>query len=340
MKSKKQSKIKKAATRRKTSFNERPLHRRISLHPVSILLLLCVGVIMLGSTIKAMGESTSVSMTISATPLTNPATITSPLDQERFKTPDITVKGTCPDGSYIKLYKNDTFNGAAPCENNKFEIVIALSKGTNTLQVRVFNFSNMEGPKSNGITVYYDAPEATFQPNIPGASPPILPRSSLASTDPFRIITDYEYKVHISGQPVKIDLALAGGTAPYALAVDWNDGKIEPIPRQDKLPFQIVHAYSEKPRLHTYVIKVAASDLDGNKDYIQLMAAVDRNAFATPSGTTTPAKPGIANEELTTWLKYLWPGYLIVILMVLCFYLGEREEHRILSRKNRTLSPR
>ncbi len=229
MKTKNQSKIKKSATRRKTSFNERPLHRRISLHPVSILLLLCVGVIMLGSTIKAMGESTSVSMTISATPLTNPAKITSPLDQDRFKAPDITITGTCPDSSYIKLYKNDAFNGVAPCEDNKFEIVIALSKGTNTLQVRVFNFSNMEGPKSDGITVYYDAPEATLQPNVPRTSSPFLPISSVATTDPLRIITDYEYKVHISGQPVKIDLALAGGTAPYALAVDWNDDKIEPI---------------------------------------------------------------------------------------------------------------
>jgi hypothetical protein len=199
----------------------------------------------------------------------------------------------------------------------------------------------MEGPKSDGITVYYDAPEANLQPNIPGTSSPIMPGLSLASTDPFRIIADYEYKVHISGQPVKIDLALAGGTAPYALAVDWNDGKIEPIPRQDKLPFQIDHTYTEKPRLHTYVIKVAASDLDGNKDYIQLMAAVDRNAsYGSANTTNNVPTPTNTTRNIHTWLKYLWPGYLIVLLMVLCFYLGEREEKRILSRKNRKLSPR
>lgn len=325
---------KRPASRRKpVARKSRPLHRRISLHPVTIMLLLCIGILMLYSTYQALGASTSVSMSITALPLEDPATITSPADQSRFSVPDITVNGTCPSDSYVKLYKNDVFSGAAPCETGKFEIILNLQKGANKLQVRVFNFSNIEGPQSGSITVHYDAP-TEVPPNSMRPLPPPKP-----TTDLLRIITEYEYRVLASGQPVTLDIKLAGGIAPYAIAIDWNDGKFIPIPRPDTSAFQVEHIYPEKPRLYTYVIKVAVSDLNGNADYIQLMAAVDRkdkdNQSATAASESPPTET-ITKSRFHSLLKFLWPAYIIVVLMVLSFYLGEREERRIMLRKNRT----
>lgn len=333
MKNTKQSK-KTRINRKSPKLRTRPFHRQISLHPITILLLLCIGVLMIASTYKALGaSSTTLSMNITAVPLTEPATITKPLDQDRFQSPDIAVEGTCPDNSYVKIYKNQVFSGVALCISGKFKIMISLSQGANILQAKVFNFSDQEGPESASITVYYDAPQP-ITPTSPAPSPPSQPKPS-APTDLFKIITDYKYKVHKNGQPIELDLALAGGTSPYALAVDWNDGKINPIARTDKSPFRVEHTYAEKPRMYTYVIKVAASDLNGSSDYIQLMAVVDGNTSAGPS-VAGPTGPGDKNNLFGRWLVYLWPAYLIIVLMVLSFYLGEREERHTLLRKNNT----
>lgn len=333
---KKTRKSKKSQSLGKTpKARQRSLHRRVSLHPATILLLLCIGVLMIGTTFKVSGAPAKLSMNITAASVEEPAIITKPADQERFKDPDIIVSGTCPNDSYIKIYKNDTFNGVAPCQSNKFEFTITLASGPNTLQVKVFNFSDQEGPASGSIKVYYDAPVTAVSPPAQTGKLPPQQKHSFPS-EPLRIITDYKYKVHKSGQAVGLELALAGGIAPYAVAVYWNDDNISPIARLDRSSFSPEHIYKQKSRMYTYVIKVAASDPAGNSDFIQLMAVVDSNNSAGREyGGTTAPNTGTTNGGMRTLLKYMWPIYLIVVLMVLSFYLGEREEMRIMSRKNR-----
>lgn len=333
----------KKTIRKQPAKANRPLHLRITLHPISIFFLLCVGVLLIGSTYKAFGATTNVSMQITEPALDSPAVITKPTDKTTFKEPDIEVEGTCPADSYVKIYRNGKFNGAAPCNDGKFKLTISLKNGTNILQARVFNFSNQEGPESDNITVYYNpdnAPDITEQIS-PSPNPP---SSSQTDTEPsdeaFRIITDYQYKVYESEEEVRLDLELAGGTSPYAVAVDWNDGHITPIPRKDTSPFQPKHLYDEKPRMYTYVIEVAASDLDGDTAYVQLMAVVDGSKPEPAQSTAPQTTTGISNDRLQVWLKYVWPVYIIVVLMAISFYLGEREEKRILLGRKRTPSSR
>ena len=334
MKKIKQTKNKKVI-RKQTAQRKRPLHRRISLHPITILFLLCVGVLMFGLTFRTMGASSTVSMQITHTPLNEPAIITNPIDQARYTSPDISVEGTCPANSYIKLYKNDLFNGSAQCLANTFEFTITLGKGANTLRVQVYNFSDEAGPISSNITVFYDAPTPSAAPNAVVPKPSFSPSNT--SNLPLRIIADYTYSVHKSEHPIQLNLALVGGVAPYALAIDWNDGKITPIARQDTSAFIADHVYAKKPRIHTYIIKVAVSDLYGNTDYIQLMTVVDGEEVVSKSGSTSQTlTPTNTVDRLQSLLKYIWPIYIIVVLMVLCFYLGEREERRILTRKKPT----
>lgn len=282
---------------------------------------------MLATTFKTYGTSSRLSMSITASPIVSPATITMPSDQQRFTVPDISVSGTCPSDSYVKIYKNGAFNGVSPCTDNKFDFMITLTADANELSVKVFNFSDQEGPVSSGITVYYDAPS-------PAA--PRLVQKPLIRADRLRILTDYKYTVFKSGEPVKLDLALNGGSAPYAVAVYWNDGKITPISRTVISAFTAEHKYDHKTRMYTYVIKVAASDVNGESDYIQLMAVIDGEKPSSSTGTTAAAQPTGKNPGgMQTYLKYLWPAYLIVLLMVLSFYLGEREERRALFSRNK-----
>lgn len=331
MKKIKQTKNKKAV-RKQTAQRKRPLHRRISLHPITILFLLCVGVLMFGLTFRAIGASSTVSMQITHPPLSEPAIITNPLDQARYTSPDISVKGTCPTNSYVKLYKNDLFNGSAQCLANTFEFTVTLGKNVNTLRVQAYNFSDEAGPVSSSITVFYAALTPSAAPNTAVPRPSFSPANT--SDSPLRIIADYTYSVHKSEHPIQLNLALTGGAAPYAVAIDWNDGKITPIARQDTSAFTTDHVYAKKPRIHTYVIKIAVSDLHGNTDYIQLMTVVDGEEVVSKSGSTSQTlTPTNTVDRLQSLLKYIWPVYIIVVLMVLCFYLGEREEYRILTRK-------
>lgn len=306
---------------------KRPMHRRIALHPISIFFLLSIGVLMLVSSFRALAASTTLSMSIQAPIPASAAVITFPVDQEQFNSSDITIRGSCPNDSFIKLYNNGLFSGAANCIGEKFELTVSLNTGANQLQPRVFNFTNNEGPASVITTVHYNLPVQTTAGNPPKNNTPAVPPNLL------RIISDYRYSVYKNKDAVKIDLALDGGRPPYVLAIDWGDGVITPISREAGSQFFAEHTYAEKQRLYTYVVKIAASDSSGNTAFLQLMAVVDGKVSAA-SGASKPSN--ISSPPSSDWLKYLWPAYLILLLMVISFYLGEREERRILLNPKKT----
>lgn len=153
------------------------LHRRILKHPFTILVLLCVGLLLLGSTFHSKAETIEVTAKVPAAPLTQPAVITSLSDGEHVTTEQVTVAGTCPADSYVKLYINDQYAGVAQCSGGSFSIPATLAPGPNKLQVRVFNSTDDEGPTSPPITVYYDKPSPT--PQTPPTPPESLTVTSL-----------------------------------------------------------------------------------------------------------------------------------------------------------------
>src|SRR5882757_8230318 len=58
----------------------RPLHKKILLHPFSVMVLLCVGVILAGSTYHGIAANYDVTATVQAPPATTPAVIAQPYD--------------------------------------------------------------------------------------------------------------------------------------------------------------------------------------------------------------------------------------------------------------------
>ncbi|MEK7594732.1 MAG: hypothetical protein AAB436_03790 [Patescibacteria group bacterium] len=138
---------------------KRSLHVRLTLHPASVMVQLCVGVLLIASTIAAFGDSYTVTGKVAAPALTDPAEIVTPLDGSHLSAQALTVTGSCPDNSYVKLYQNSVYVGVGWCNSNEFQISTLLSAGSNLLTVQDYNITDDAGPvSSGGITVYYDPP--------------------------------------------------------------------------------------------------------------------------------------------------------------------------------------
>ncbi len=170
-------KTKKSAARKarahithKKTVRQRPVHKRILLHPISGFLLLCVGVLVAGSTFRSQAATYDVTAEVHAPLLSTPAVIAQPTDQQHVTTQTITVEGTCPDNSYVNLYREGVLGGNSICSSGHFSMPASLSLGGNGLQVRVFNVTNDEGPASSAITVYYDLPAEVTPPSSPPTS--------------------------------------------------------------------------------------------------------------------------------------------------------------------------
>ncbi|HEV7455006.1 MAG TPA: hypothetical protein VGO07_07140 [Candidatus Saccharimonadales bacterium] len=160
----------------------RPLHKRVLLHPFSVMVVLCAGVILAGSTYQSLAASYDVTATVSAPPITVPAVIGTPANSQHVSSQQVTVLGTCPAAAYVKLYRGATFSGTSACTASVFQVQTSLLPGVNQLQAKVYNVTNDEGPPSAPITVYYDETIAA-PPATPVATPATLQITNVESAD-------------------------------------------------------------------------------------------------------------------------------------------------------------
>lgn len=321
------------------------LRRRYILKwPLIVFVLLCILVLLVGWTFQATAASpcdppatflndppnppythcTSNILNVSAkvpAPLpTEPAIITSPADGTHFTTTPITVSGTCPsDSAYVEIYDNGYFRSVAPCSAGTFTLQIDLFPGANQLTPHVFNKTDDEGPIGNSITVYYDVPQ---QPTAP-SSPATHPSSPNISIAPFELSTDFTYKGYYIGQTVYWTFQATGGNPPYAINVDWGDGNNSIISQKTPGNFVASHRYKTAgngPK-SSFAIKVSGADSDGRQAYLQMFVIVNPSGLPNFVANNLPS-PHINNN----WLLLAWPSYLVLLLMLASFWLGEREE--------------
>lgn len=317
---------------RKTSEKNRQLKKvsRLFLpYPLFIFLVLCVGVLLALWTFKTDAIEYIVKGKVPAPALTEPAVIENPVQGARFSAVPINVSGSCPLESYVNLYRNDVFSGSALCSGGgKFEITTDLFEDANILKVRVFNLTDDEGPASGPITIYYDKPTPS-PPPTPGSGPGRAP----AAANPLVIKSEFKYRGYLVGQTVKWPLEIGGGNTPYAVGVDWGDGETSLISLSKAGQFDIEHVYKTAPDEGSYEIKISVSDKFDRKAFLQFFViVVDEGGVVPAGGIGSSSFPGstIFNRD---WLKYLWPAYGIVVLMVFSFWLGEREELIVLRRQ-------
>lgn len=210
----------------------------------------------------------------------------------------------------VKMFSNNIFVGSVKCTNGSYSIPIDLFSGRNDLIARVYDELDQAGPDSNTVT-------ATFSDAQLGA---FDSRVSLTST--------YAKKGANPGDTLSWPIVLSGGTGPYALSVDWGDGK--PVTLMS-IPFagtiNVDHVYDAAG---IYRVVVKASDSKGATAYLQLIG-VGSGAVGS-SGTKT--KDGAAATTIVTKTKYsIVPSIITIPLILSTFWLGRKYERQALRRR-------
>jgi hypothetical protein len=260
---------------------------------------------------SAIAEEQSGSIGIEGTIIspapTNPATIAIPTNGQEFTDLPITVSGLCVDGLLVKVFKNNIFSGSAECQNGSYSVQIDLFIGVNELVARVYDSLDQAGPDSNLVTV-------TFSDSRQGAGP----RVSLSS--------NFAKRGANPGSTLTWPIILSGGIGPYAVSVDWGDGK-EPdlISLAFPGPFDIEHVY-DNPGIYNIIIK--ATDNNGGVAFLQLVG-VANGPLSQDLGD--PAE-GEGPERVVT--RIIWqPAAFLIPFLISIFWLGKRYELHVLRKR-------
>ncbi len=298
-------------------------HRTTS-YPVLAMIVLIVGVLMYGwsgmvNAVQYGPESGNyvVKTSVKGTAPVQKPTITKPGNGSHFTETPMTVSGNCQPETYVVLYRNGVFSGVGQCmQDGTYSIRTDLFVGPNKLQVRVFSPTDQAGPYSDVRTVYYDPlKQMVSDPDI---------------RDPLILKSQFRYQGYYTGSSSSWDLSISGGQPPFAIAVDWGDGKTDLTSKATIGDFNLEHTYQAAGGYRgNYPVQITAKDARGAQTSLQLLAIINNPNGATSTTGTTNGGVTDANsyEHL---LKYAWSGYAAAILMLISFWLGERRELQLL----------
>lgn len=234
-------------------------------------------------------------------PPTEAPTISLPSNGQVFSEIPITVTGLCKDGLLVRVFKNGVFAGAAMCEGGSYTMQIDLFPGSNELSAKQYDDLDQGGPESNKVTVIFDIPA----PGVPGAPPQVGQRTTLTSNFARRGVDP--------GQELAWPITISGGQGPYAVSVDWGDGKSELMTQSSAGTFDIRHTY-DRPGVYRLIIK--ATGEDGTSAFLQLVVIVNGADVGTAAAN---------NEPTAIRTRVLWQPALITFpLLLSSFWLGKK----------------
>jgi hypothetical protein len=214
----------------------------------------------------------------------------------------ITVSGLCTTNLLVKIFTNNVFIGSVVCKNGSYTVQVSLLDGRNDIVARVFDALDQPSPDSNIVTVTYNNDQ--FAKN----NVPLLTLTSL-----------YARRGANPGEQLTWPITINGGTAPYALSMDWGDNKPATLYSE---PFagtvSTSHVYDAPG---TYVVIAKATDKNGQTAFLQLVGQANGAVTQASSRDTT------GNGKGTVQVKVLWlPAAICIPLIVLAFWLGRRYE--------------
>lgn len=245
------------------------------------------------------------------------ATIDVPNDQQRFNFSPIKVSGTCPVGTIVEIFKNNIFAGSTQCNSGgTYSLDVDLLYSQNILTAQVFDELNQAGPISKPVTVFYDA-------SLPLAA-------NLAFLNfgggQLLLISDAVYRGSFPNDTMSVPLSILGGVAPFAVNIQWGDSSNKVIPRSDNSVFNATHVY-KKPGI--YKITFQATDAQQQSAFLSVAAIIN----GQPAGLSSTGNSTSSKTEVTNKLLVLWPLYAIIVTMVISFWVGEKHEKHVLSKK-------
>lgn len=247
---------------------------------------------------------------ISSAPPTTPATISTPTNGQVFDSIPITVAGLCTSGLLVKIFDNGVFMGSTVCQNGSYSLKIDLFDGANQLIARVFDALDQAGPDSNSISV-------TFNDN----------QFNNTSAQLLQLTSDYANRGANPGDTLTWPFIISGGTGPYAVSVDWGDGKPQDlISLQFAGSFNTSHVY-DSAGLYTVTLK--ATDKNGLAAYLQVVATANG---AITSSSSSASSGGTTKITINAKIPLLLTAGL-VLANAFSFWLGQRYSLTRLRRK-------
>jgi hypothetical protein len=246
--------------------------------------------------------------TVAGPPPSTAATIISPANTQTFTTTPITVSGLCTTGLLVKIFSNNIFVGSETCVKGSYSLQVDLFNGENDLITRVYDALDQQGPDSNVTVVHFiDAQFAQFATHV-----------SLSSI--------YARRGATPGTELQWPIILSGGNGPYAISVDWGDGKATDLLSQS-FPgtFTIEHIYDAAG---VYNVVIKATDANNTNAYLQLVGV--GNGVGTSPGTTTGTGSTTSNSGTTGTPKSITLTWFLLLPIIplagLTFWLGSRYE--------------
>lgn len=259
-------------------------------------------------------QSISLSGTVPGKPPTVAPTIKNPLNGSRFSTSPITISGSCPAGTLVEIYKNDIFAGSTICAaNGSYTTEVDLLIGANTLVARVYDDLNQAGPNSEQVNVFYDL--------LPAQAAGITPINFGGAQ--ILLSTDAVFRGTFPEQELTMPLTILGGVPPFAINVQWGDGKNTVLSRSNNNPFSTGHVFL-KPG--TYQMSIQATDNDGRVAFLSVAAIVN----GKPAALAGSGASGVGGGTFSGVLA-LWPLYVSLVAVVLSFWFGEMREKYVLT---------
>jgi hypothetical protein len=257
----------------------------------------------------------------------NPPVITNMTNGKVFSTSDpITISGTCPNNSLVKIFKNEVMVGATLCKGSIFQLQIDLFEGSNSLIARAYNANDIPAPDSTPVSVILQLPGI----NTGGT---LLPGTNSIPAGQFYITTDVFYQGANAGDTMSWPITIAGGQSPYAVSVGWGDGKTDLISQGAAGKFNISHIYTQPAKNGSYTILINATDQNGNKSFLQLVAIVGGvKTSSSVFGSISGGHNGLMS------LKTAWQAMGVIGIVIISFWIGERREIYALNRRPGHLS--
>jgi hypothetical protein len=324
------------------------LPRHHTSYPTLAMIVLCAGVLLASwtrwvnadpPTYGPASGSYDVHVRVPGPPPSVPATIettnNSPVVARlTVKSLPLSITGSCPVNTYEVLYRNSVFSGVALCDAaGSYGLQTDLFPGLNRLQVQDYSLTDAAGPLSDTIEVVYEPP---MPPPTGGTTASSPTHPSGQTIPPLVVKTNFIFQGYYRGESTPWTLDVEGGTPPYAVEVVWGDGEHSLISRPNAGSFDLSHIYKSAGAYKgSYGVVVTASDSAGQQTYLQLLSIINNppNAAGSTGGKAKP--PSISflattPDSLKRLTAYLWPGYGMVVLMLISFWLGERRELHVL----------
>lgn len=330
----------------------RSLHRRHTSHGVLFLALILTGILLFNNlgTLRAFGlqgsGSTTVTVNVAGAPPTVGADITFPTTNTTTKSPEIKVTGTCPTQLLVAIYNNGIFAGSSVCTNaGDYAITIQLTVGVNILQSQDYDGLNQPGPATGQVHITREQdpvpitstnPEtpviattpADIAPNLtppvvtPAPQPSVNPCFDTSKTDTLNptnptIIANCIKRNIFAGNIVTVPIRITGGTAPYALWIDWGDNTTELKTVLDTKYHDYQHTYKIAGIIN---VSLKTTDAAGVTSFLQTVVQV--NGSATPATTATPFN-NITNGLSSVWTEAPVPLYVAAVTLVVGFWVGD-----------------